>query len=263
MQRIGANLYDDGDRTRELPEFRGALRGFGDDLDLQPQLGFSFKKLIKGVARYGNPIGLSVAVARGGVGLVRKTGVGRALFSAAEYLPGGHELNTLVGGRGHGGGSSAAAAAPARRKPKKKIRLRAAPRSAAAADEELGPPPPDDDAGGVPDEGGGDDDGGENEEQGDEGGDEEGGDIEGLFGNVFKKIGKAVATGAKAVGKVGAAVGKQALETYIGKPLSAAQQQQQIAKRPKAAPIWQNPVAIGAAGLAVVGGVVLATRKRK
>ena len=127
MQRIGANLYDDGDRTRELPEFRGALRGFGDDLDQQPQFGFSFKKLIKGAVRYANPIGLSVAVARGGVSLARKTGVGRALFSAAEYLPGGHELNTLVGGRGPGGGSEGADRPPPTAQPKKNISQGGAP----------------------------------------------------------------------------------------------------------------------------------------
>jgi hypothetical protein len=110
---------------------------------------------------------------------------------------------------------------------------------------------------------------------------EEGAELEGLagiggldslgfsFSSLVKSVGKGLATAGKAVGKVGVAVGRTALETYIGRPIGGTTPAQQTAmvlaaaKRKAAIPIWKNPLAIGAAGVALVGGAVLLTRGKK
>ncbi len=263
-----------------------AIRGMGDPED---QLGFSFKKLIKGAIRYTNPIGLGVAVAKGAVGLARKSSIGRGIFNAVEYLPGGHELNTLVGGRGKsggGGGAAAAAPAPKRRRAKKKIRLRSSRPPGGASEQAQAPEDEELDAGGAEDTGGGDEGGGD--EGGDEGGEEGGGEgedgdaVEGMdqlgfsfskmvkgIGHGFAVAGKAVGKGAvsvgKVAGKVGLAVGKQALAQYLGAPVgagqTAGQQAMQLAANPPE-PLYKNPLVL-AGGAAAVGGLVLLTRRRK
>lgn len=229
------------------------------------QLGFSFKKLVKGAIHYGNPVGLTYEAARLGTKLAKKTSIGRGIFDAVDYLPGGGVINRVLGGGGGGGGKKAA---PARKpKPKRKIRMA---RPAAAPRDEGPPGYPEAEDQAPPEDMPGEDQGG-----GDEGGDEGGGDeeleegeegdaVDGL-GGFWGKVAGGLKSAGTAVGKVGASIGKTALETYIGRPLggqSAAQQQQALAKaRAAATPFYKNPIVMGGAAVATLGAVVLLSKR--
>jgi hypothetical protein len=230
------------------------------------QLGFSFKKLVKGAIHYGNPVGLTYEAAKLGTKLAKKTSIGRGIFDAVDYIPGGGVFNRILGGGGGGGGGKKAA--PARKpKPKRKIRIA---RPAAAPRDEGPPGYPEGEDQEAPEDMPGEDQGG-----GDEGGDEGGGDeeleegeegdaVEGLEG-FWGKVAGGLKSAGKAVGKVGASIGKTALETYIGRPLggqTTAQQQQALAKaRAAATPFYKNPIVIGGAAVATLGAVVLLSKR--
>jgi hypothetical protein len=232
------------------------------------QLGFSFKKLVKGAIHYGNPLGLTYEAAKLGTKLAKKTSIGRGIFDAVDYIPGGGVFNRILGGGGGGGGSKKAA--PARKlKPKRKIRIA---RPAAAPRDEGPPGYPEGEDREAPEDMPGEDQGG-GDEGGDEGGGDEGGEeggeegdaVEGLEG-FWGKVAGGLKSAGKAAGKVGVSIGKTALETYIGRPLggqTAAQQQQALAKARAAAatPFYKNPIVIGGAAVAAVGAVVLLSKR--
>jgi len=249
-----------------------AIKGLGD---VDDGLGFSFKKLVKGAIKYSNPIGLSVAGAKLTRDLARKTSIGRGIFNTLDYVPGGQELNKLLGG---GGGGGKKAAPPKRKaKPKKKIALvRPAGEGAPSRPlQEDAPPEPEETGGGEEEleEGGGD----EGAPDTGEGGEDEGGSAEELaedaggvdgMGGVWSSIGKGLKSAGKAVGKVGLSVGKTALETYIGRPISGGQSagQQAVALQKAArapAPFYKNPLVIGAAVVGAAGLVYVVTRKKR
>lgn len=207
---------------------------------------FRFGRFLKGVARAG------LAVGTGGASELVRGKVGRALLSGGASLA--FEKKKRRAG-------AAAAAAKGKRK---KGKGRGA--SAGGAD---------DDAGGGPDEGddqgsdddAGDDAGGDDDAGDDAGGDEEG--MEGLAGFSFKKLAAGIGKGLKAaaggVVKIGGAIGKQALLTYLpgaqgGGAVGAQTKALTVVAPPT--PIYKNPWVIGGGAALLLGAVVIMSRKR-